>query len=67
MQFQDPFLVETRRDFFRKSIGGVGAIALAHVMAQEGRTADTPTVNPLAPRKPHFESKAKNVIFLFHG
>ena len=67
MPFEDRFLVETRRDFFRKSMGGIGAIALAHVMAQDGRTADTGPANPLAPRKPHFEPKAKNVIFLFQG
>ena len=36
MGIQDHFLVETRRDFFRNSLGGVGAIALAHLMAQDG-------------------------------
>jgi hypothetical protein len=30
MRLQDHLLIETRRDFFRKSLGGVGAIALAH-------------------------------------
>jgi hypothetical protein len=65
MRLQDHLLIETRRDFFRKSLGGVGAIALAHVMAQESRTADSVPANPLAPRKPHFEAKAKNVIFMF--
>jgi hypothetical protein len=65
MRIQDHILIETRRDFFRKSLSGVGAIALAHVMAQEGRTADTQGANPLAARKPHFEGKAKNVIFMF--
>jgi hypothetical protein len=64
MRLQDHLLIETRRDFFRRSLGGVGTLALAHVMAQEGRTADS-EANPLAPRKPHFESKAKSVIFLF--
>lgn len=56
---------ETRRDFFRKALGGLGAIGIANVMAQEGRTADTNGANPLAPRKPHFGGKAKNIIFLF--
>ena len=41
MRLEELFLAETRRDFFRKSIGGVGTIALAQLMAQEGRTADT--------------------------
>ena len=67
MRLQDHILVETRRDFFRKSLGGVGAIALAHLMAHDGLTADTAANNPLAPRKPHFDAKAKNVIFLFQG
>ncbi|HUQ94256.1 MAG TPA: DUF1501 domain-containing protein [Bryobacteraceae bacterium] len=65
MRFEDHLLTETRRDFFRKSIGGMGTLALAHVLAQEGRTADTAGANPLAPRQPHFAGKAKNVIFLF--
>jgi hypothetical protein len=53
--------IQTRRDFFRQCAGGVGAIALAELLA-----ADTaPKVNPLAPKAPHFAPKAKNVIFLF--
>src|SRR5687768_14194443 len=67
MRFQDHVLIETRRDFFRKSVSGVGAMALAHLMAKEGLTADAGAANPLAPRKPHFDAKAKNVIFLFQG
>jgi hypothetical protein len=48
---------ETRRDFFLKSGGGLGMMALAQ-LAQADQ-------NPLAPRKSHFPAKAKNVIFLF--
>lgn len=66
MRPEDFFKAETRRDFFRKSAGGIGAIALAQLMAQEGRTADT-AADPLAPRQPHFAPRAKNVIFLFQG
>jgi len=61
----DYIRTETRRDFFRTSLGGVGMMALAHVMAQEGRTADVAAADPLAPREPHFAAKAKSVIFLF--
>jgi hypothetical protein len=58
--------IQTRRSFFEHSAGGVGILALAHLLAGEGRTAEsTPAVNPLAPRKPHFPATAKNVIFLF--
>ncbi len=49
-----------RRDFLRRGLAGIGTLALSNLLAAEGRTAD-----PLAPRKPHFAPKAKNVIFLF--
>jgi hypothetical protein len=57
-------LIQTRRSFFRECAGGIGAIALARLMEQEGRGAIA-EVNPLAPRKPHFTPRAKNVIFMF--
>jgi hypothetical protein len=51
----------TRRHFFKDCAVGLGAMALA-ALSREGRAAaDT---NPLAPRKPHFPARAKNVIFL---
>ena len=54
-------LLEThlRRDFLRRSLAGIGTLALADLM-QGAAAAD-----PLAPRAPHFPAKAKNVIFLF--
>jgi hypothetical protein len=56
--------IQTRRSFFEQCAGGIGIAALAELMAQEGRAA-SPAVNPLAPKKPHFPAKAKNVIFMF--
>ena len=56
--------IQTRRSFFAECAGGVGIMALAQLMEREGRGA-TPEINPLAPRKPHFAPKAKNVIFMF--
>ncbi|MFN7925547.1 MAG: DUF1501 domain-containing protein [Bryobacteraceae bacterium] len=50
-----------RRDFFRNISFGLGNIALAHLLEQDGYAAS----DPLAPRKAHFEGKAKNVIFMF--
>jgi hypothetical protein len=47
----------SRRWFVNGCGVGMGALALNQLMAA--------TANPLAPRKPHFEPKAKNVIFLF--
>jgi hypothetical protein len=55
--------IQTRRSFFRTCAGGIETIALANLLAQEGRAA--PETNPLAPKAPHFAPKAKNVIFLF--
>lgn len=59
MRLINHLMMETRRDFLLRSLGGFGAIALSQLMAQD-QPAD-----PLAPRKPHFQPKAKNVIFLF--
>src|SRR5262245_47978908 len=56
----------TRRDFLRSAGGGFGLLALAAMLQRDGLlAAEEKTVNPLAPRKPHFEPKAKRVIFLF--
>jgi hypothetical protein len=56
--------IQTRRKFFRDAAGGIGTIALANLLAREGRASAAP-VNPLAPKKPHFPPKAKNIIFMF--
>ena len=56
--------IQTRRSFFQECAGGIGIIALAQLMEREGRGA-VPGVNPLAPKRPHFPAKAKNVIFMF--
>lgn len=55
-----------RRHFLQEAACGFGTIALADLLAADGRTADVMTpVNPLEPRHPHFHPTAKNVIFLF--
>jgi hypothetical protein len=56
--------IQSRRSFFQECAGGIGVMALAELLARDGRAA-TPAVNPLAPKKPHFAPKAKNVIFMF--
>jgi hypothetical protein len=59
----------TRRHFLRTAGCGFGSIALAAMLAEEGLAApvaDAPgSPDPLAPKKPHHESKATRVIFLF--
>jgi hypothetical protein len=59
---QDPRLV-TRRWFFRDCAVGLGAVALAELMREQGWAA--PAADPLAPKQPHYAAKAKRVVFLF--
>jgi hypothetical protein len=53
----------SRRWFFKECGVGLGAIALKNLLADNlvAATAE----NPLAAKKPHFEAKAKSVIYLF--
>ena len=59
----------TRRSFLRQSGTGLGAIALAQLLADDALRAAAPAPrNPLAPRAPHFTPRARRVIWLFmHG
>ncbi len=66
-----------RREFLARAGGGIGGIALAFLLGQEGALADPSTQrpndptthlqsdDPLAPHSPHFTPKAKRVISLF--
>lgn len=56
-------ITQTRRTFLRDTFCGFGGLALASLLHQESLRAGT--VNPLAPKRPHGEAKAKAVIFLF--
>ncbi|MGH9836724.1 MAG: DUF1501 domain-containing protein [Blastocatellia bacterium] len=53
----------TRRWFIEQCGVGMGAFALNHLLTTAGFAQQAN--NPLAPKKPHFAPKAKNVIFLF--
>ncbi|MDB5335339.1 MAG: hypothetical protein JWN70_958 [Planctomycetaceae bacterium] len=54
----------TRRQMLQESFCGFGGLALASLLAGEGRQAYA--ANPLAPKPPHIKTaKAKSVIFLF--
>src|SRR2546426_9358460 len=55
----------SRRWFFEQCGVGLGAMALGNLLAQSADAANATPDDPLAPKKPHFPSKAKNVIFLF--
>lgn len=57
-----------RRKFLTGSVQGLAGIALTALMAEERARAASPTIdpaNPFAPRQPHFQAKAKNVIVVF--
>jgi uncharacterized protein (DUF1501 family) len=63
----DPQLV-ARRWFLRECGVGVGAMALSHLLAESCGAAPPSAsafTDPLAPRKPHRQARAKRVIFLF--
>ena len=66
----------SRRNFLAHTGTGLGGIALASLLAQDGLLAADasdkspirPTIDPAKPyaaRAPHFEGKAKNVLVVF--
>jgi uncharacterized protein (DUF1501 family) len=54
----------TRRHFFRQTGIGIGSIALSALLDRELRGQEA-SLNPMAPRRPHFAPRAKNIIYLF--
>ncbi|QDU97398.1 DUF1501 domain-containing protein [Lignipirellula cremea] len=52
----------SRRQMLQTASAGFGALALAGLCAQESQAAKA--ASPLQPKAPHFEPKAKRVIFL---
>lgn len=52
-----------RREFIRDGFCGFGTLAMASMLQRE--QARAASLNPLAPKQPHHEAKAKAVIFLF--
>ncbi len=61
---QEDFL--PRREFLARAGGGIGALALASLLQEEGLlAAPLPDNDPLAAKRPHFPAKVKRVISLF--
>ena len=57
--------LQTRRHFLRASGVGLGSIALASLFGDNSaQAATTAEINPLAVKEPHFDAKAKRVIYL---
>src|SRR5580698_5417879 len=52
----------TRREFLWEVGGGFAGLALIDLFSRDARAA---SINPLAPKAPHFPAKAKHAIFLF--
>ncbi|MCG6156079.1 DUF1501 domain-containing protein [Rubinisphaera margarita] len=55
-----------RRWFLQQCGIGLGGIALSDLLADSAQAANA-SADPLAPKKPHYPAKAKNVILLFMG
>ncbi|MEM7011318.1 MAG: DUF1501 domain-containing protein, partial [Verrucomicrobiota bacterium] len=51
----------SRRSALKKASSGFGYLAFAALAAEQARAEST---SPLAPKQPHFEPRAKRVIFL---
>ena len=57
-------LASTRRDFLATSASGLGGVALSTLLMGDGALG-AEFSNPMAPRKPHFDAKAKACINIF--
>ncbi len=56
----------SRREVLTRAAGGFGALALCSMLADERPAIGSESsADPLAPRQPHFEPRAKRVIFLY--
>lgn len=70
MNPQQPAFMNSRRQFFTSAASGLGSLALASMLKDDGLLASTSTAdamakNPLAPKQAHLPSKAKACIFFF--
>lgn len=55
----------TRRQLLKSSAVGFGHLAFASLLAQGESSPSIHSGNPLAARPPHFEPRAKRIVFLF--
>src|SRR5262245_21539626 len=57
-------LLQSRRDFLATKASGLGTLAVASLLRDEGLLA-AGAADPLAPKKPHFAPKAKACICIY--
>jgi Protein of unknown function (DUF1501) len=57
-------ILQSRRNFLATSASGIGTLALASLLRDEGLLA-ADARDPLAPKRPHFAPKAKNCICFY--
>ncbi len=66
--YEEHLKYRTRRQFFKDCGVGVGSLALASMLDERLFAAAPPAGaaadDPLAPRRPHFPARAKNIIYL---
>src|SRR6185369_13838749 len=60
--FLDPRI--NRRELLRRASNGFGALALTALLGRKS-LAESHSRSPLEPKAPHFQPRARNVIFLF--
>jgi hypothetical protein len=60
--FLDPRI--NRRELLRRASNGFGALALTALLGRKSLAKDHPG-SPIEPKAPHFQPRARNVIFLF--
>jgi hypothetical protein len=67
MDLIQEYIVQSRRNFLATTASGIGALAVAWLLRDEGllAAAPRPAANPLAPRPPHFAPKAKACICIY--
>lgn len=64
------YVARTRREFLTTTASGLGMAGLGSLLSDDGllsqaTAAEAAGVNPLAPKKPHFDPKAKACISIF--
>jgi hypothetical protein len=59
----------TRRELLGRSAGGIGLAALSGLLERDGYAADSSTLGRVGglPQLPHYEPRAKHVIYLFQN